>query len=292
MSALRALLAGIVDYAGLFPPAGLDMPAAVRQYSLCRADDASWMLGRFVVPVARLEEFTEALDASRTASDVVWPLTALVGQDVQGDIAAARAFNEMQRDRARIGSLEAKLETEHAIAAATGMSGDLAMYVEIAPCQAPALVPAIARAGMRAKIRTGGVTAEAFPSPGEVVQFIRACTTANVAFKATAGLHHPLRGEYPLTYEETAPRGVMFGFITLFLAAGFMAHGMSNDDALQLLDLQNDDDLHFTSTSICWGTHVLTAPHLRRMRQHLATSFGSCSFRDPVNDLRRLLLLS
>ena len=61
MTALRALLAGIVDYAGLFPPAGLDMPAAVRNYASYRTDDHAWMLGRFVVPASRLGKCDAAL---------------------------------------------------------------------------------------------------------------------------------------------------------------------------------------------------------------------------------------
>ena len=94
------------------------------------------------------------------------------------------------------------------------------------------LVAAIARRGGRAKMRTGGVTAEAFPTAAQVLRFLRACTEARVPFKATAGLHHPLRAEYRLTYAPDSPRGTMFGFLNVFLTAVLLRHGLSDKDAL------------------------------------------------------------
>ena len=57
-------------------------------------------------------------------------------------------------------------------------------------------------------------------SGADVVRFIRRCIEADVRFKATAGLHHPLRAEFPLTYDAGAPVGAMFGYLNVFLAAG------------------------------------------------------------------------
>ena len=71
-AALRTLVAGVVDYAGLFPPAGLDMPAAVRHYAECRVGDDAWMLGRFVVQAARLDEWESAVAALPHSEALPW----------------------------------------------------------------------------------------------------------------------------------------------------------------------------------------------------------------------------
>src|SRR5438477_108730 len=81
----------------------------------------------------------------------------------------------------------------------------------------PDAVATLAITGQRAKIRTGGVTPEAFPKSAEIVRFVRTCLAANVPFKATAGLHHPIRCFHPLTYDADSPQGTMHGFLNLFL---------------------------------------------------------------------------
>ena len=63
--ALRTLLAGLIDYAGLFPPASLDMAEAARNYEAYRAGPHSWALGRFIVPSARLNEVDPRLELRR-----------------------------------------------------------------------------------------------------------------------------------------------------------------------------------------------------------------------------------
>src|SRR5688500_12841167 len=121
--ALRVLLRGIVDYAGLFPPASLDMVSAAAEYALHRTSNESWMLGRFVLPAARLTEFEQAakpvmpLEAWQS-----WALSALMSGDVEEDIARAEQFNDRHRD-ARLGAVmvdtvELKVHTPRDVARA------------------------------------------------------------------------------------------------------------------------------------------------------------------------------
>ncbi len=294
VTALRALLAGIVDYAGLFPPAGLDMSTAVHNYAAYRASDEAWILGRFIVPAGRLDELSEALVALGAQAAPEWRLSVVAGADARSDLRRIGEFARRQQGRARVDSVEAKLTSVDAIerVAADAVSG-VTMFVEL-PLDGDIepLVAAVKRANLNAKVRTGGVTPESVPSPASVVRFMRVCISASVAFKATAGLHHAIRGEYPLTYEAGAPVGIMFGFLNVFLAAGFVRAGMSDADALEVLDERDSDAFTTTPTTIRWRRAVLDEAQIDALRGSVALSFGSCSFSEPVDELRTLALLS
>src|SRR4051794_30246694 len=60
-ASLRALLTGVIDYAGLFPPAGLPLQQAFRNYARYRQESENWMLGRFICPAARLADLAPHL---------------------------------------------------------------------------------------------------------------------------------------------------------------------------------------------------------------------------------------
>ncbi|HEY2163768.1 MAG TPA: hypothetical protein VGH04_07260, partial [Gemmatimonadaceae bacterium] len=124
------------------------------------------------------------------------------------------------------------------------------------------LVDAARAVGARAKIRTGGVTTEAFPSAPSVVRFMRACLDGGVPFKATAGLHHPVTGTYALTYAPDSPRGTMFGFLNVFIAAAFLATGMSDEDAARLLDDREPSAFVFGEQGVEWRGHRVDAANL------------------------------
>ena len=132
----------------------------------------------------------------------------------------------------------------------------------------------IQRRGLRAKIRTGGVTPDAFPSIDEVARFIRACKEKGLAFKATAGLHHPVRCESPL--------GMMHGFLNVFLAAVFV------DDAEEILRETDAQRFVFTDDGVRWRDRFASTDDLALMRRDFAISFGSCSFEEPIADLEEL----
>ncbi|HEY4131305.1 MAG TPA: hypothetical protein VGM50_11850 [Gemmatimonadaceae bacterium] len=296
MTALRALLAGIVDYAGLFPPAALDMSSAVRNYAQYRSESEAWMLGRFVLPASRLDEFSAARAALVDERDSSWRLAVLLGPDAVSDLERAHRFNEANGGAsaaAVIDVVEGKFTTPESIAAVGERARpEFTLFAEI-PIEGDSstLMDAIAAAGVNAKIRTGGVTADAFPSPELIVRFIRRCVDAKVTFKATAGLHHPLRAEQRLTYATDAPRGVMYGFLNVFLVSAYIEFGMSDADAHELLLDGDPEAFAFTDASIAWRGRNLSAAQLRLARDVVATSFGSCSFREPVDDLHELSIL-
>ena len=220
-------------------------------------------------------------------------VSAGLGANLASGIESVIAFNA-RVSRATVDSVEAKADRPGAIyELASGRSATLDVYVELPlDGELELLVDAARAVGARAKVRTGGVTTEAFPSARSVVHFMRACLDAVVPFKATAGLHHPVTGTYALTYAADSPRGTMFGFLNVFLAAAFLTMGMSDEDATRLLDDRDVSAFVFGEEGVEWRGRRLDTAHLAATRERAFGSFGSCSFREPVDDLRSMALLS
>src|SRR5262245_1026312 len=246
--ALRALLDRLTDYAGSFPPAALPCSDAVANYVRYRSGERSWMLRWLVVGAADLGHVPRELDRS----------LAVLGE----------------ADEPRAAVLEAK----HVVRAGRPV------YCEVPIGQ----LDEVQRARCFAKLRTGGVKPEAIPAVGDVAGFILASADRRLPLKATAGLHHPVRAEYPLTYEADAPRAVMPGFLNVFLAAALAWQGERNIEPV----LAETDPAAFRFDERArWRERSLAADKVRDARQRFAHSFGSCSFDEPVSDLEALGLL-
>jgi hypothetical protein len=298
--ASRILLEGIVDYAGLYPPASVTMQQAVRNYAHYRAGGTGWMLGRFVCAANALEEFSVCADPllPRDAGAIPWRLSVVGGADVVADVAAIAAFNARHRVcfeecGALVDAYEARVQTvadvqrlnEH-------VPREMQLYCEVVPSSVDALFPAIAAAERRVKLRAGGVQPEAFPADSAVMAFLHACVVHGVVGKATAGLHHPLCGAYRLTYQPDAPTGPMFGYLNVFLAAALLAQGESVDTATALLRETDRTAVRIDPTAVTWqhGARVVRLERavLQRTREQVLVSFGSCSFTEPVEEIRAI----
>jgi hypothetical protein len=289
---VQALLEGLIDYAGLFPPAAVPMTHAVRAYADYRQGAQGWALGRFVVPVPRLGELADGA-APLLGRDAPWRLSALGGA---ADVAAIEQFNARNGTRALVDTLEAKAQTVEEVEALTSCLEPLgaggAVYVETPIAGDPEdLVRAIKRCGLRAKVRTGGVTTGAFPTAAQLARFLRSCAVHGVPFKATAGLHHALRGAYPLTYDRGAECETMFGFLNVFLAAVLVRAAPGAPDAIAMLEERDASALAFDERRVTWHRRQLDADAVRAARAQFATSFGSCSFTEPMQDLGAMGLL-
>lgn len=287
---IRNLLKGLIDYAGLFPPARLEMALAVAEFDRQRRAETGWMVDRFVVPVGRLEELAQAHAAA--AIPATWPLSVLVGF---GELGPERkAIEKIERGGLfEVASVEGKPRTPEEVGQLTAAFPERKVYCEL-PLQGDPSpwLDALLETGGRAKIRTGGVTAEAFPKVAELARFLFAAAAIQLPFKATAGLHHPLRGEFRLTYEEASPAGVMHGFLNVFLAAAFLRQGeIDETGAREILAETRASAFEWTSFGVTWGQGRLTAEEIAEARKGFALSFGSCSIDEPLADLRRLHLL-
>jgi hypothetical protein len=324
----RILLTAIVDYAGLFPPAGLDLPTTFANWRRYAAGEHAWMLGRLIVPIARLDELAALIEREAAApgpGQDAWRLSVLVTENLDPEIDRIFEFNRRFAGEAAgpsaaaaasagtdpfdvpdvvvaggvvVDAIEIKAQTGKQIDAAMRIVPEqLEPYFEIpvtAASDVRGLVTAMAGTGARAKIRTGGVTPEAFPEAADAARFLLACAAADVPFKATAGLHHPVRAEYPLTYEPRGPRGVMFGFLNVFVAAGFARLGFepgsrpTEADLIAVLEEKNARAFTFDDGGVSWRDKRIENTRLARVREAFATSFGSCSFEEPVNELKAM----
>lgn len=289
MPALPALLNGLIDYAGLFPPAKLPMAAAVGNFAAYLEGVHAGHLGRFIVPLSRLSEFEAEYGKLPPEHRQAWRLSVLADGDPKAAHAPIAAFNSRHR-RARVVSVEAKAHQAFEIdAIAKSFPPVLEVWIEIPHAlDSAGLLTRILASGRGAKIRTGGVTPEAFPGPEVVAGFLGACQRLGVVAKATAGLHHPLCGDYRLTYESGAPTGRMFGFLNIFLAATLLHSGATVDSAIRLLTDSDPGNFSLAGDAIGWREHRFTAAQIASTRRSLLRSYGSCSFTEPIEGLQAL----
>lgn len=246
--ALKALLENLIDYAGLYPPATVPLDDAIANYDRYRAGDYSWMLRWFVVGGAELERVPASLDSRLSV------------------------LSESDEKRA------ASMETNSVVAA------DRPVYCEV-PLTNLERLDEVKSSKCFAKIRTGGIKPEAIPSPAGVAAFINACAQRKLAFKATAGLHHPIRKEYGLTYETDAPRAVMHGFLNVLMASAFAWNG---DSDIEPVIAEMDPSAFVFDERAHWRNKSLSEAQIRDTRKNFMHAIGSCSFEEPVHDLKAL----
>jgi hypothetical protein len=303
-AAVRVLLLDAIDYAGLFPPAELDMAGAVSEYASYIESDDSWALGTFVVPAGRLDEMGSTaralLDPEARALGLPnwWRLSAVLGPDVATEMSRVDAFHaEYGTDRdgwwGQVQGIELRAPTVDAIDASLRViPNTFDRYVEVPIVEDPTpLVRAIGRSGAFAKVRTGGTDADAFPGSAHLARFLAACVAERVPFKATAGLHHPVRAEYPLTYAPSSVRGTMYGFLNVYLATAFLCAGENETVARAVLEERGTDAFQFDDAGVEWRGHRVGLDEINQSKQFAMKSFGSCSFREPLDDLTALGLL-
>ena len=257
------------------------MQEAVAEYRTHAEAAERWALGRFVVPLARWNELRSSLTDTPTSA-APWPVS-LVMAAVDFD----RVENTRQESRLVVQAVECKAATGDDVSSAARITS-LGLELFIEPTDLAtfgALAPRLAEVGAAAKIRTGGVTVDAFPSPKQVLDFLVACRAAGIRFKATAGLHHAVRGEYRLTYEPAPPMGEMFGFLNVAVAAALLWHGRNPAVALAALEERSMDAFVFTDDGLAWRGEHLSAAEIDDARSRFFTGFGSCSFREPMAEI-------
>ncbi len=300
-ASLRALLTRSIDYAGMFPPCSLKLePALKNQAEYARSTD-SWMLSTFVLPVGKFDaagglvsQFDKQHPLRVSALGPKTENVANFQDELKNAVDAIRSLQQQHGDLVSIVQLEMLLPNGVDVAKLTEAAALLAdlklqAFWETSAESAEQTIALLARAKQASfgyKLRTGGTTADAFPNSVQIGRAILASTKHHVPIKFTAGLHHPVRQFRDEVKTE------MHGFLNV-LGAGVLSaeHHWDEAQTVDMLEDQTVKSFEFHDTVFAWRDWEITLDRIKARRKFI-TSFGSCSFDDPREDLRGLTFLS
>ncbi|MEP6604214.1 MAG: hypothetical protein ABJB69_09725 [Spartobacteria bacterium] len=293
-ASLHNLLTRSLDYAGMFPPCSLELAPALANQARYVRDAEAWMLSAFVLPIAKFA----AASPSLSQFDREHPLrvSALVPKSnsapefiaaLRTAVETIRTFSKEHVDLVSVDQLEMPLNKDVDLAEARGAIGDLKLRVfwETTADAAAKSIASLAGSGFGYKLRTGGVTPDAFPSSAQIAKALVAAAKHQVPIKFTAGLHHPVRQ----FRDEVKTK--MHGFLNV-LGAGVLAFEHKWDEAQTTVMLEDEDAAaySFDDKTFAWREWKIDNHGIEAQRKFV-TSFGSCSFDEPREDLRALKLL-
>lgn len=279
----------LVDDAAIFPPGNAPLERAVTDHFDHQAAEYADLVGGFVVSDVKLPDLIEVVDRRSDERDeeevlainlvVTGGVGAIEGAVRWADRApllrleaveyALRDEDDLVRNAQRVAAMLDVLEGELA---------DVEVFVEPPRLTGEpshgwlAALDELALRELPLKLRTGGVTADAFPSPAELAAAISAALDRELPFKCTAGLHNAVRHTDPETGFEH------HGFLNVLAATRASLDGTDAVAALEQTDpgalLEGMDD----------DTRLRTRRWFRSM--------GSCSVLEPHHDLVELGLLT
>lgn len=324
-NSLKAFMKEIIDYAGLFPPAELPLEEAIANYAQYRKGSNAWMLSRFIIPATRLSDLSSYVGyyfstGSPFDFSVLGKVTDTMGEFENAVTAVAKActtFCEAHSGQVQTDMLEMKLPAEAALSADVDLLKQLTddtaerlsqsaktpnvifyegLLDESWKKNVETILEALARHNedrsvgknykyAAFKLRCGGVEAEHFPSVEQIAFVLIKAREYNVALKCTAGLHHPLRH-----YAESV-QTKMHGFLNVY-GAGLLgyAHNLSQDELEQIINDEDAEQFAFTDAAFSWKEYSIPTSEIATLRETALLSYGSCSFDEPIEDLKKLNL--
>ncbi|MBS1717697.1 MAG: hypothetical protein JSS72_08195 [Armatimonadetes bacterium] len=295
-ASLTRLLTKAIDYAGLFPPAKLEMPAAFSEYVTLREGEHAWIMDRFACNVARLSLLSSEI-ASSSAAPI--EITAIGSggntidewqKNLEADRAALEKFERSVGPKAAVLAYESRIphcrNVEACLNALNGFAEtDLVVELPWDGDQGDALAEIAGHDDFAAKARLGGADAAAFPSPDLVAEFIANVVQLGLPFKLTAGLHHP----FPI--DDPATGGKMHGFINVLTAICLaLEHDFSRNELMEVLQDRDAAEFRFVSKDIYWKDLRISHDTIEEARD-LFIGWGSCSILEPIEDMQKFGLM-
>jgi len=303
-----ALLGGVIDYAGTFPPAALSLEKALRRAATFRSEGKHpWLMGKVALPLVDIKKLTTRLLFESGANGAAWIFTAL-GSPAQGngpaDFQRAVEWDLRELGHWRDRSAESPFRLSivgYEMKVPDGAEGVLPAVLdrlaELAPDVTPFFEMGAGDAGKarldRAagalaawadehpkaavpgiKIRTGG---QSVPSTEDVADAIMAGSGRGLRFKATQGLH------------EAITHGESLGFVNLFatlaFAYAFEKEKFGKRQAVDCLGAPAKELI--LSEALSWREFTLSAEEIEAARRRHGAAFGSCSVDEPDESLAK-----
>src|SRR5215472_10200997 len=298
-ASLRALLNQAIDYAGMFPPCALALEPALRNQANYVCSPEAWMLNGLVLPVEQFEpakQFVSEFDHQHPLRVAVLGPKTTSANAFRGKLeyatTAIRSFSKYDVDLLSVSHVEMFLPDDVGSASleeADPVTGELPVFWEAPPERAEQTIALIAShnsdkdmAKFGYKLRTGGVTTDAFPTSAQIARALVTAATHQLPIKFTAGLHHPIRQ----FRDEVKTK--MHGFLNVLGAAVLAAeHRWDTHQAAIMLEDENPDSFFFTEDFFGWREWKIGIKRLQ-YRRKFVVSFGSCSFDEPREDLHAL----
>lgn len=284
--AVRHLLKGSIDYAGLFPPAALSLASAVSHYHRYWSGPDRWILNRFVCPVDRLTELLPLLEGVDARG---WPVTVL-GHSLaafEDDLHAIERFEAAAKDRAEVQCFEVRAqpgELRPEVLRPISDAGFEEVYIELPPTEeALASLDVLVETDVIGpKLRTGGLQPDAFPTVEQLAAFLREAICLDLPYKLTAGLHEPF-------YHWDESIGAwMHGFVNVFVAGCLTyCHDLARSEIETILRQEVKSAFWFSDLGMGFGELEATLHDVEVFRS-LFKSFGSCSVDEPLDSLHEL----
>lgn len=276
---LKIFLNGILDYAGLFPPAALPLETALANYASYRGQT---MLGAFILNVGRLGPLPEGR----------WPLVLLGTAVTHAASALRHAEADAEAVAGELGDRLGRDVTLESVELAVTCNelGRLARQQVEVYRQLSEHVQVFYEtkdfaelngSGAGLKIRTGGPSAEKFPTTGQLARMLCDWGALEVPLKLTAGLHQPLPHYDPQLEVRH------HGFLNVFTAAMLARRDHLEASVLQdILGWDRPESFQFGDQGLQTPAGSLTNEEIAALRK-VVTGFGSCSFEEPMDGLER-----
>lgn len=319
LKSVEAFTENLIDYAGLFPPAKLPLKEALNNYLKYKTESYNRILSKFICPAKLLPDLENLINNNLSNKDLSISILGTSGNNLkdfkknfEDDINYWNNFISKFENIATTKSFEIKFPEGLIANYDSKEISDLINYISNNiknKISQPAflffegfmgsdwkkniksLIDGINISNEKEinfgfKLRTGGENPEAFPTPEQIAFTIRECLDRSVPMKCTAGLHHPLR-QY-----DKATGTMMHGFINVF-GAGIIAmrHNISDIGLKEILSDENPANFIFTNEYFSWKDWRMQIEDITFARKDLIISFGSCSFDEPIDDLKSLNLL-
>ncbi|MCH7905755.1 MAG: hypothetical protein IH944_14460 [Armatimonadetes bacterium] len=299
---LSRLINQPIDYAGLFPPASLDMRSAIEAYRSVTESDSAWIVNRFVIAGSQLADGAAIWSEMREETDDRVPATVVCKSLTTGATALESLENEQRLIRDQVGcfdfsAMEIRLPLGDEFAGCAGAlrksykwfaEREIDVYVELS--WGEDMNEAMAELastidGVGFKARLGGVKKEQFPSVDQVAAFISEVAGLEAPFKFTAGLHEPVR------YYDKELDCYHHGFINVFVASALaMIQHATPAEVRQILEIEDGIQFRFTDQAVESPAGSLSLKDIDEWWLYFG-GYGSCTYEEPIEGLKKLGLI-